>query len=329
MTFTRRSLGTLAAGALGSTAFPALAQPEAPKRQFLSLATSSVGGSWYPLGSAMASVVGKHYPQLNINTEVTGGTNDNLNLLRRKEVDLALSTNDQAYLAQHGEGPFKDAPITGFSGLLGGHIIIWQLYTLRRTGITKIADLRGKRVSLGAAGSIGNDVGRIVIEAHGLKMGQDWQPEYIGHSDGSGALKDSRVDAVLNITSTPTSAITEITSTDGADVIFVNPDPPVLDRLMERYPYWSKAEIPAGVYKGHDRDIPGSFGVTTILVASNSLSEPAAYAITKTLIEHQSEVAAANALGKEWTRAHATRGIKGVLPFHPGAERYLKEQGLL
>lgn len=329
MRLTRRSFGTVAAGIAAGLAVPAAAQMAAPGRQFLSLATSSVGGTWYPLGSAMATVISKHCPQLNINPEVTGGTNDNLNLLKNGKVDLALSTNDQAYLATQGQGAFSGRKITNFKGLLGGHIIMWQLYTLRRTGITKITDLRGKRVSLGAAGSIGNEIGQIVIEAHGLRMNTDWRPEYLGHSDGTGALKDGRVDAVINITSAPAGAITEITSTDGADVIFVNPDPAVLDRLIERYPYWSRIAIPGGAYKGHDRDIPGSFGVSTILVAADSVDEPTAYAITKALLENQKELQAAHALGKEWTYETATRGIKGVIPFHPGAERYLKEKGIL
>jgi uncharacterized protein len=332
MSMIKRALavtGLAAAFGLSGLVAPALAQQEEPDDQFLALATSSVGGTWYPLGSAMANVITRHYPQLNITTEVTGGTNDNLNLMKNEQVDLALSTSDQAYLATQGEGAFTEGPITNFKGLVSGHVIIWQLYTLKNTGISSIEDLRGKRISLGAAGSIGNEIGEIVLDAHGLVMGQDWQPEYLGHSDGTGALKDGRVDAVLNITSAPAGAITEITSTDGSDVVFVNPDPDVLDELLQRYPYWSEATIPADAYQGQDEDIPGSFGVATILIAADSVDDATAYAITKALLENQAELEAAHALGAEWRPETATRGIEGVIPFHPGAERYLKEQGLL
>jgi uncharacterized protein len=310
----------------GDTAF---AQGNAPKKQFLSLATSSVGGSWYPLGGAMAALISKYYPQINITAEVTGGTNDNLNLLKNNKLELALSTNSQAYQAYAGEGPFKTDKITNFKGLLGGHAIIWQLYTLEKTGIKSIYDLKGKRVSLGAAGSIGNSIGKIVIEAHGLKMAQDWSPEYIGHGEGPGALRDGRLDAVLIISSAPTAAVTDITSTDGDKVVFVNPDPKVLAELVKERPYWSSAVIPGGVYNGHPKDIPGSFGVSTILLASDKVDDATAYAIVKTLLEHHEELMQANALAKEWSRENATRGIKGVIPFQPGAARYLKEQGLL
>lgn len=329
MVLTRRAIGALAASAAFIKPGLALAQVAAPRRQFLSLATSSVGGSWYPLGSAMATVISRHYPMLNVNTEVTGGTNDNLNLLRSRRVDLALSTTDQAYMAMNGRGAFQGNPVTTFKGLIGGHMIIWHLYTLRRTGITSIGDLRGKRVSLGGAGSIGNEIGQIVLEAHGLKMNQDWRPEYLGHADGTGALKDGRVDAVINITAAPTGAITDITSTDGANVVFINPDPSVLDRLLKDHPYWSRTVLPGGAYRGHDRDLPGSFGVATILVAGDRLDNSTTYAITKALLDNQRELSAAHALGREWTTQTATRGIKGVIPFHPGAEQFLKERGLL
>ena len=308
----------------------ASAEMPAPKKQFMSLATSSVGGSWFPLGGAMASVVSKHYPNLNITAEVTGGTNDNLKLVMNKKVELALSTNSQAYLAYKGEGAFaKSGKITNMRGLLGGHMIKWQLYTLKANGITKITDLKGgKRVSLGASGSIGNSIGKLVIEAHGPKMNTDWKPEYIGHGDGPGALRDGRVDAVLIISSTPTSAVTDITSVKGSDVVFIMPDAAILDGLIKDRPYWSKAEIPAGVYKAVDKAIPGSFGVSTIMVALDTISDAAAYAFVKAILENPDQLSAANKLGKAWHKGVATRGVKGVVPFHPGAEAYLKEKGL-
>lgn len=305
---------------------PVLAQE--PEEQFMSLGTSSVGGTWYPLGGAIASVVSNAYPQLKITAETTGGTLDNLKLMKNDQLELALSTNEQAYLAYNGEGSF-DETIDNFGGVIGGHGIYWQLYTLAGTGIESIADLAGKRVSLGAAGSIGNAIGQTVIEAHGLTMNEDWEPEYISHGDGPGALRDGRIDAALIISSFPTSAVTDITSTEGEDVVFVNPDPEVLDQLIAERPYWSKAPIPGGVYGGHPDDIPGTFGVFTILIAANDVSEDAVYAVTKAILENPEKMKNAHALGSAYTKENATRGIDGVIRFHPGAEAYLKEQGLL
>lgn len=316
----------IAATAMITGSGPALAQD--PEEQFMSLGTSSVGGTWYPLGGAIASVVSGVYPQLKITAETTGGTLDNLKLMKNDQLELALSTNEQAYLAYNGEGEF-DETIDNFGGVIGGHGIYWQLYTLAGTGIESIADLEGKRVSLGAAGSIGNAIGQTVIEAHGLTMNEDWEPEYISHGDGPGALRDGRIDAALIISSFPTSAVTDITSTEGEDVVFVNPDPEVLDQLIAERPYWSEAPIPGGVYGGHPDDIPGTFGVFTILIAANDVSEDAVYAVTKAILENPEKMKNAHALGSAYVKENATRGIDGVIPFHPGAEAYLKEQGLL
>lgn len=325
----RKFLSVTAAIGLGVLTQIAFApQALAQKQQFLALSTSSVGGTWYPLGGAMAALISKKNPQLNINVETSGGTVDNLKLMMNRKVELAYSTADQAFAAFRGEGKF-DTKIDNIRGLLGGHAIIWQLVTLEDRGIKSIYDLKGKRVSLGAAGSIGNSIGQTVIEAHGLKMNQDWKPEFIGHAQGAGALRDGQIDAVLNISSVPTGNMTDVTSTYGEKAIFLMPDPKVFAKLNAERPYWVPAKIRGGAYKGHDKDQPGTFAVSTILISDKSLPDETAYAIVKTLLENNAELTKAHNLGKEWTAENASNGIKGVIPFHPGAEKYLKEKGLL
>jgi len=321
------SVALLSAGTLSMSTSPAGAQTSELEQQFLSIGTSSVGGTWYPFGGALAATVTKSYPQLNITAEITGGSVDNLNLMANDQLELALSTSPEAYSAFHGESPFKEA-IQNFGGVVTGHGQYWQLYTLKSAGVTSIADLKGKRVSLGAAGSVGNGIGQTVIEAHGLKMGVDWTPEYISHGQGPGALRDGQIDAALIVSSFPTSAVTDITSTEGEDVVFLNPEPDVLDRLIAERPYWSKATIPAGLYPGHPQAIPGSFGFYTILIAKKELSDDTVYAITKAILENNDELTATHSLGAEWTSDKALLGLKDVIPLHPGAAKYLKEKGL-
>jgi TRAP transporter TAXI family solute receptor len=309
---------------IGASATPGMGQP----RQFLALGTSSIGGTYYVIGGGMASIINKANPQLNINAEVTGGAFNNVVLLGQKKIQLGLVTNDEVYMAWHGQGKYK-TKVTNVRGVLGGHAIIWQMYTLKRTGIKSVADLKGKRISLGAPGSIGNLIGEIVLGVHGLKMRRDWTPEYLGHGDGPGALKDGKLDAVLIISSTPTSAIIDLTSSHGSDVVFITPDRDKLEALLKEHPYWFESKIPAKTYKGQDQDIANSFGASTILVADEAVDAGAVYAVTKTLLEHNQDLVAVHPIGKEWVAENATRGIQGVLPLHPGAERYLKEKGLI
>ena len=331
-TWTVKGLSALIAGValIAAAAAPANAEMAAPKEQFLSMGTSSAGGSFFPLAGAMAGVVAKHYSQLKINAEITGGSVDNIKLISNDKLELALISAQPVFEGVKGIGKFASlGPQKKHLGVMAGHGNVWQLYTLRKSGIKTIHDLKGKKVSLGSTGSDGNSMGKEVIEAHGLIMNKDWTPEYISHGDGPGALRDGRVDAVLQISSTPTATVTDITSTNGADVVFINPDPDVLAKLMEKYPYWSKAAIPGGVYKGHPDDIPGTFKMVATLCASSELSNEAVYAILKTLLENPDELRNANALGKFWNMKEALEPLLTIVPLHPGAARYYKEKGLL
>ncbi len=300
-----------------------------PKKQLLALATSSVGGAWYPFGGALASLVSKKVPYLDITAETSGGAADNIYLIDKGEDEFAMTTTADAYNGLHGKEPFKK-PHKNFSAAMGsGDGLYWQLYTLKKTGIRSIEDLKGKRVSLGAPGSMGNSVGKAVLEAYGLIEGRDWTAEYLSRGEGPDALLDGNVDAVLATSSIPTAPVIDITSRQKSNVVFLNPDPDTLAKLKEKYPYWQDATIPGGTYTGFPDDIPGLFGVTTILVASNDLDTQTVYDFVKAIIENNSELAEMNRLGKLWSRDHALNGVEGLLPLHPGAKKYFEEAGLL
>ncbi len=105
--------------------------------------------------------------------------------------------------------------------------------------------------------------------------------------------------------------MTDITSTHGAEAIFLMPDPKVLAKLRAERPYWVAAKIRGGAYKGHDKDLPGSFAVSTILISDKSLPDETAYAIVKTLLENNAELTKAHNLGKEWTTEEAEQRHQG------------------
>jgi TRAP transporter TAXI family solute receptor len=301
-----------------------------PKQQFFSMGTSSAGGSFFPLAGAMSSVIAKHYPQIKINAEITGGSNENVKLIANRKLELALMGAQAAFDGHKGIGKFATSgPQKKHMAVMAGHGTYWQLFTLKKTGIKTIADLKGKKVSLGSTGSEGNTLGKEIIEAHGLVMNKDWKAEYISHGEGPGALRDGRIDAVLQVSSVPTGTVTDITATHGSDVVFVNPDAAVLAKLSAEKPYFAKAAIPGGAYKGHDKPTPGSFKASAILTASADLSADTVYAIVKALLENPTELSSANALGKYWNKDDAVDPIKNLIPIHPGALKYYKEKGLM
>ncbi len=306
--------------------FDAVAQT--PMKQNLALGASSMGGMYYVLGGGMASIIQKAYPQINVNVEITGGAMNNLVLIGDKKLEIALVTNDLVYSASKGLGWFKGKQVTNARALTAGNLGLWQMVTLKRCGIKSIADLRGKRVSIGAAGSIGIPWSETVLNAYGLKMKRDWTPEYLGHGQGLDALKDGKVDAVLSAAAAPFAPFIDLTTTHTSKVVFLVPEKDKLEAILKENPYWFKSKIPANSYKGQDQDII-TFGNTTVLIAEESLDAATAYAITKAILEHSKELGIVHSAGKEWTPENATRGIKGIIPFHPGAEKYLKEIGVL
>jgi hypothetical protein len=311
--------------------FPLAVFAQAPKgdgKVFLAMGTSSIGGVFYIAGGGISNVVQKYYPNIQINAEVTAGTHSNLVLFANKKIHLGLGTNDEAYNAYNGLGRFKGKKVQNIRGVLGAYPAYWQLYALKKSGIKTISDLKGKKISLGSMGSIGNTIGEIILDAYGLKMKKDWTPEYIGHGQGPDALRDGRVDAVLILSGIPVSSIIDITSTHGSNVVFIAPEKEKMKEILKANPYWHEAVIPANTYKGQASDYV-TFAHTTILMADASVDNDVIYAITKTILEHNKELMAIHESFSDWTYENATHGIAGIIPFHPGAEKYLREKKII
>lgn len=318
-------LPLIAAVGLSALSTNAIAQ----KTQHMALGTSSVGGAWFPFGGAVAHIVNKHAKNLKITAEPTGGSKDNIALVHNNEVQFAMETTLDVYNAIHGVNQF-DQKFDHFSGVIGsGDGIFFQFYTLKKTGIKSIKDLKGKRISLGGPGSVGNYFGEAVLAAYGLKMGEDWKPEYLSHGEGPDALLDGNVDAVVGALTIPGPSIIDLTSREKGNVVFLTIEPEILEKLKKEYPSWSDATIPAGTYEGQPEDVTGIFGVQVIMVANNDVSEDAVYAFTKAVLENNDELTETNRLGKLWGRDNALTGIKGMLPLHPGAKKYMLEAKII
>jgi len=168
---------------------------------YLSMGTSSIGGTGQIIGSAIAAAVNQASKDIKIAAEATGGWGDNLRLLQNGYIDLAMCSPGDAYNAYTGKDQelYKD-----LRAVMGGHIIYSHLYTLAKNEINSISDLKNKKISVGAVGSFGNAGTQLIMDVYGMEMGKDWTPEYLGHADGSRALRDGQVDAVFICSTIPT-----------------------------------------------------------------------------------------------------------------------------
>ena len=189
--------------------------------------------------------------------------------------------------------------------------------------ITSIEDLKGKRVSVGDAGSGVEFNARQILEAYDITF-EDIDVNNLGFGDSSDALKDGKIDAFFCTAGAPTTAIVELATTNDINLLAI--DDAHAEKLAAAYPFYTTYPIPGGYYKGVDEDVQ-TVAIKATLIASPKLSEDVVYNLTKAIFDNQKEIASAHAKGEELSLEYAVSGIS--VPFHPGAEKYFKEVGAL
>jgi hypothetical protein len=293
--------------------------------QRLSIATGGTGGVYYPMGGAMAAVISKYLPSTEATAEVTAASVDNCLLISQKKADLAFSMADTAWDAYSGVGkPFpRKLPLRTVLALYPNNL---HLVTLEGKGIEKAADLKGKRVSTGAPGSGTEVMGIRLLEAAGLNPDKDVKRDRLSVSESAGALKDGKIDAFIWGGGIPTAAVLDLAATPGVRIKLV-PHGDLVAKMREKYgPIYVTGVIPAHAYPGQTKEVSIAV-VWNVLVCNESLPENLAYSITKVLLEHRSEIVAVHKDASYITLRNQASGASPI-PFHAGALRYLKEQGL-
>jgi hypothetical protein len=297
----------------------------AAKTERLSIATGGTGGVYYPMGGAMAAVISKYIPSTEATAEVTAASVDNCLLIGQKKADLAFSMADTAWDAYSGVGkPFpRKLPLRTVLVLYPNNL---HVVTLEGKGIEKVADLKGKRVSTGSPGSGTEVMGLRLLEAAGLNPDKDVKRDKLGVSESAGALKDGKVDAFLWGGGIPTAAVLDLAATPGVRMKLV-PHGDLVAKMREKYgPIYVTGVIPAHSYPGQTKEVQIAV-VWNVLVCNASLPENLVYMITKVFLEHRNELVAVHKDASYITLQNQAAGASPI-PFHAGALRYFKEQGL-
>lgn len=292
------------------------------RRTFLTIATGGTGGVYYVYGGGLANLLGKWIPGIEATAEATAASVDNMKLLEARRADLAFSLADTAFDAQKGRGRFgQPLDIRALAVLYNNYT---HIVTLDGSGVASVADLRGKRVSLGAPGSGTEVVGLRAIEAAGLKT-SDLVQDRLGVNESSGAIKDRKIDAFVWSGGLPTSAIQDLANTPNVSIALV-PSGDLVPTLVEKYgPLYFPLTISKETYKtSRDTDV---IGVANLLVVRADFDEALAYQITKNLFENKADLAAVHPEARNLKLETATVGLP--IPLHPGARRYYQESGIL
>lgn len=299
------------------------AEPAAPAKQiFVNIGTGGTAGTYFPLGGAFAEVWNKDIPGVNATATSTGASVANINLLKEGNVEAVIIQNDIASYAETGTIMFDGAAFPEIRGLCTLYSEPLQLVTID-SDIKTVADLKGKRVAVGAIGSGVEANARQIIAAAGLDFDKDIDPKFLSFSEASTGLKDKQLDAAFLVAGIPTAAIVDLSTQN--DVFVVPIDGDVAKNLMTKYPFYTEYTIPAATYKGQTEDAK-TLSVRSMLAVSSTLDEELAYNMIKAIYENGDRITAAHNVGKDITLETALNGMG--IPVHPGAQKYFDEKGI-
>jgi len=295
----------------------------AVKRQFLSMGTAPVGGAFPVVGGAIAEVMNDHKDAIDWKVQAKGtkGSQENIRRLQKDELELALSNAAISYFAARGEGTWDKQYDIRAIATLAPNV---ALFIARAdSGINSVADLKGKRVITGPAGAGFQMFIEPILAEHGVA----WDEFTSINATQSGSvdqLGDGVAHAAFLGGAVPTSSITQAAST--FDIQFIPFDEDKRQALIEKYPFFHPATIPAGTYKGLDADFEGLNVGSMHLITSDSQPAELIYEVTKAIWENREEIAGKHPAGKAINPKNVTRDTG--IEYHPGAVRFYQEAGL-
>jgi TRAP transporter TAXI family solute receptor len=313
------TLAMLATLAIGCGSSESGDQTPQAQTQYINIATGGTAGTYFPLGGAMAEILNSNIPGVNATAEATNASVANVNLLNGGSVQLAFIQNDISYYASEGVEMFADNQVSGLQALATLYPETVQIITLDKSGINTVADMKGKRIAVGAAGSGVEANARQILAANGITY-DDINVQYLSFAEAANGLKDGNIDAGFITAGFPTAAIQDIAAQHNVVLIPVTDE--TADKLIAQYPFYTRVTIPAGTYPKQDEDVQ-SVAVKAMLVTTEGMDEQMAYDVTKAIYTSLDKLKAAHSVGALITKESAKDGIS--IPMHPGAEKYFNE----
>jgi uncharacterized protein len=301
----------------------------AQEQQFITIGTGGVTGVYYPAGGAICRLVntGRKEHGIRCSVESTGGSVYNINTIRQGELDFGVVQSDVQYNALEGQGQEFEGqgPFEGLRAVFALHPEPFTVVARADSGIEGFDDLKGKRVNIGNPGSGQRSTMEVLMDAKGWTMDDFALASELKSAEQSQALSDNNVDAIVFTVGHPNGSIQEATTTTDAKLVPVTGAE--VDQLVEKNPYYTKATIPGGMYRGTPDDVE-TFGVRATFVTSAEVPEEVVYEVTKAVFENFEDF---KQLHPAFASLEKEEIVTGGLsaPMHPGAEKYFKEAGLM
>lgn len=297
------------------------------EQQFVTIGTGGVTGVYYPTGGAICRLMNKGRKDHGIrcSVESTAGSVYNLNTIAAGELDMGVCQSDWQYHAYHGTSKFEGKQNKDLRAVFSVHPEPFTVVAREDSGIEDFEDLKGKRVNIGNPGSGQRGTMEVLMEAY------DWDKDTfklaseLKSSEQANALCDNKIDAFVFTVGHPSGSIKEATT--ACDTKLVNVKGPVIDKLVEKFPYYRTAVIPGGMYRNNSQDT-STFGVGATFVSSADVPEDVIYNVVKAVFENFNQFKKLHpAFGVLKKEEMIKEGLSA--PLHRGAKKYYKEAGLM
>ncbi len=302
-------------------------------QEYITIGTGSVTGVYYPTGGAICKLINKDIVNKDVkahsircSVELTGGSVYNINTIRAGELDFGIVQSDWQYHGYNGTSKFSEqGPYKKLRAVFSLYTESFNIVVRSDSKIENISDLKGKRVNIGNPGSGTRATMDVVMEAMGWTKDSFRIASELEVSESPQALCDNKIDAFVYVVGHPNTSIKETTILCDTKLISVTGSQ--IDKIVADHPYYAFSTVPAGMYRGTDKDV-NSFGVAATMVTTSDVSDNVVYNVVKSVFENfdtfkRLHPAYANLKKEEMIKA----GLS--IPLHPGAEKYYKEVGLL
>lgn len=291
--------------------------------QYITIGTAGTSGALYPMGVAMAQTITDHVEGMTATGEATAASIQNLRDLHEGNSELGISQSEVAYYAYNGQMDYEGNAFTDIRALYSTIYNYLQVFVAADSDINSIADLKGKTVSMGSAGSGGEMAARALLSAYDLDY-TTVKAQFMGESDGASALKDGKIDAMIATHPLASAALTELTTSMNVKMIEI----PAGDKFYEVYPLYTPYTVPAGTYNNVDTDVTTPRSRIIMCTSTESgLTDDDIYNIVKAVWENRDEWAGC-AKSVETQAILDTVLEEIAIPLHPGAIRYFEEIGV-
>ena len=317
-----KKLFSIAASVLFAVVLLAGCSKANAKKDYI-LATGGTGGTYYPFGGAIANIWNTKIENMNVTAQATGASAENLRLINKGDAEFGTVQNDVMDYAFNGTDMFAGEKLSNIATIGTLYPEVIQIAVSENSGINSIYDFKGKRISVGDAGSGVEFNAKQIMEGYGLTF-NDIKKSNLSFKESAEAIQNGTLDGCFITAGVPNAALQELAFSAGLKLIPVSGNEAAT--VMDKYGYYTATTIPGGTYKGSDEDVP-ALAIKATLAVSASLDENTVYEMTKALFENLQELGNAHAKGKEVSAASAVTGVS--VPFHPGAVKYYKEIGLM